>query len=130
MVVGSDGKGEIKKMEDINEDVAEGQGGMRWGAGEKPRKGWGYFLQTPLALPSVTASFSEYLLNGVFSEAHSRFLGIHFCLFPQKTLGYIMRVDTGLILLLYSSVCLRMEAHPGVYVGASTLAPQKAAQRD
>lgn len=56
--------------------------------------------------------------------------GMHFCLFPQKTLGYIMRVDAGLGLLLYSSVCLRMEAYPGVYVGASTLAPQKATQRD
>lgn len=41
-----------------------------------------------------------------------------------------MRVDTGLELLLYSSVCLGMEACPGVYVGASTLAPQKAAERD
>lgn len=45
MVVGSDREGEIKKMEDINEDAAEGQDGTRWGEGEKPRKGWGHFLQ-------------------------------------------------------------------------------------
>lgn len=84
MVVGSDRKGKIKKMEDINEDVAEGQGGMRWGEGEKPRKGWGYFLQTPLTLPNVTASFGEYLLNGVFSEALSGFLGNSFLLVSPK----------------------------------------------